>query len=242
VGHPIEQVLSPGGFAKLKGNVERVLRGERVSYEVENVFKGLGRRVVAATYVPTVDPAGKADGWVAVIQDVTEARRRESAISDQRSRELAATRHQLHEVTARLLQTQDEERRRIARELHDGAGQLVVALMLNISNVLTDPNLSGASTVSLKDCTLLLKEIGETIRTTSYLLHPPLLGDLGLESALRGYVPVSPNAAVYLLGWTSQLSRRAFRKISPWRRFGLSKKRSLTVCGANLLGGKLLPN
>jgi PAS domain S-box-containing protein len=95
----------------------------------------------------------------------------------------------LRELTGRLLRMQDEERRHMARELHDHAGQTLVAMTINLSILdeaakLQDPKLSSlaAQTKSLSD------DLSREIRTLSYLLHPPLLDEAGLESALRWYV------------------------------------------------------
>jgi PAS domain S-box-containing protein len=95
----------------------------------------------------------------------------------------------LRELTGRLLRMQDEERRHMARELHDHAGQTLVAMTINLSILdeaakLQDPKISSlaAQTKNLSD------DLSREIRTLSYLLHPPLLDEAGLESALRWYV------------------------------------------------------
>jgi signal transduction histidine kinase len=94
----------------------------------------------------------------------------------------------LRELTSRLLQLQDEERRRIARELHDSAGQLLAALSMNISKlnrVLQQSNPELHETTS--DSMALIEQLSTEIRTLSYLLHPPLLDESGLASALSWY-------------------------------------------------------
>jgi signal transduction histidine kinase len=94
----------------------------------------------------------------------------------------------LRELTSRLLQLQDEERRRIARELHDSAGQVLAALGMNVSKLhrvlaKSNPELHQTTTDSMQ----LIEELSTEIRTLSYLLHPPLLDESGLASALRWY-------------------------------------------------------
>jgi signal transduction histidine kinase len=94
----------------------------------------------------------------------------------------------LRELTSRLLQLQDEERRRIARELHDSAGQLLAALSMNISKLnrllaTSHPQLHETTSDSMQ----LIEELSTEIRTLSYLLHPPLLDESGLGSALSWY-------------------------------------------------------
>jgi signal transduction histidine kinase len=93
------------------------------------------------------------------------------------------------ELSARLLQVQDDERRRIARELHDGVGQLLVAIGMNISQVLEEKaKLSPATAQGVEENLNMVEQASAEIRTVSYLLHPPLLDELGLPSALRWYI------------------------------------------------------
>jgi signal transduction histidine kinase len=106
----------------------------------------------------------------------------------QRTVELDAANQSLRDLTARLLKSQDEERRRIARELHDSVGQTLAALAMNLSTVGADIErlLKTAGTVA--DSAALVNDMSTDIRTISYLLHPPLLDEAGLSSALRWYI------------------------------------------------------
>jgi PAS domain S-box-containing protein len=95
----------------------------------------------------------------------------------------------LHELSARLLGLQDEERRRIARELHDTTAQNLAALSMNLS--LLQHGMSGRDAKAarlLEDCARLTDKCHQEIRTLSYLLHPPMLDALGLPGALREYI------------------------------------------------------
>jgi signal transduction histidine kinase len=95
----------------------------------------------------------------------------------------------VRELSARLLQIQDEERRRIARELHDSVGQMLAAVNMNLAQVHGESDaLSPETAKSLMDCSGLLREISNEIRTISHLLHPPLLDEVGLQSALEWYI------------------------------------------------------
>jgi signal transduction histidine kinase len=105
----------------------------------------------------------------------------------ERTAELKAANQSLQQLSARLLQVQDEERRRIARELHDSVGQLLAAISMNIAMMQSTP-LSPAATVALAENAKLVDQISSEIRTISHLLHPPLLDEVGLASALRWYV------------------------------------------------------
>src|SRR3984893_10548348 len=92
-------------------------------------------------------------------------------------------------LSGRLLQMQDEERRRIARELHDSVGQLVAGMAMNLSVVHRERlHLSPAAADAVSENSKLVQELSRQIRTTSHLLHPPLLDEVGLASALQWYV------------------------------------------------------
>jgi signal transduction histidine kinase len=94
----------------------------------------------------------------------------------------------LRDLSGRLLQMQDDERRRIARELHDSAGQLITAIGLNLSVVAASDSLSPEASKAIGETVVLGQELSREIRTMSYLLHPPLLDEAGLASALQWYV------------------------------------------------------
>jgi PAS domain S-box-containing protein len=102
--------------------------------------------------------------------------------------DLTSQKQQL-EFASRLQSMQDEERRRLARELHDSVGQTLAALSMNIAVVQAQSDKldsSGARAVS--ENAHLVEQVSREIRTISHLLHPPLLDIAGLASALRWYV------------------------------------------------------
>jgi PAS domain S-box-containing protein len=93
------------------------------------------------------------------------------------------------EFTSRLQQMQDDERRRIARELHDSVGQLLAAIGMNIAVVQAQAHkLDSMGARAVSENATLVEEVSREIRTISHLLHPPLLDVAGLASALRWYV------------------------------------------------------
>jgi signal transduction histidine kinase len=106
----------------------------------------------------------------------------------QRTAELATANTSLGELSARLLRLQDEERRRIARELHDSVGQTLAALSMNLAAVGADIERLAKTATTIADSTALVNDMSTDIRTISYLLHPPLLDEAGLSSALTWYV------------------------------------------------------
>lgn len=106
----------------------------------------------------------------------------------ERTRDLNQANAELRELTGRLMQFQDDERRRIARELHDSVGQSLAALIMNLNTVRTDIDRLSQTAKAVSDSVGLAQEMTKEIRTVSYLLHPPLLDEAGLSSALRWYV------------------------------------------------------
>jgi PAS domain S-box-containing protein len=146
-------------------------RGACTPYEKDLVLRD-GRRVAVlngGTMLP-----GHVDGGVAFVIDLTERKRAEEL---------------LHELTSQLLRTQDEERRRIARELHDVTAQDLFAQSLLLARLAAGVvGLDAAARADLAEARALGERALGELRTQSYLLHPPLLDELGLATALEWLV------------------------------------------------------
>jgi PAS domain S-box-containing protein len=193
--------------------LERLKRGERVDhFETVRISKNGKMLDVSLTISPVKDAAGSVVGASKVARDITERKRTEQALREseerlrtladgletqvrvrtqeleQRNTEVLQQSEQLRELSNRLLQTQDDERRRIARELHDSAGQIVTALGLNLASIThhlgQDPLIGKA----VEESRELIQQLSKEIRTMSYLLHPPLLDENGLSEAIRWYM------------------------------------------------------
>ena len=96
---------------------------------------------------------------------------------------------ELQHLSARLLDSQDQERRRIARELHDGTAQNICAILLNLKSLnKSSAGLPAKIQAALSDCYALCDQSLQEIRTLSYVLHPPLLDQTGLVAALRWFL------------------------------------------------------
>ena len=123
--------------------------------------------------IPQFDSTGNILRIISSFADITDMKVAERAI---------------HQLSTQLMKLQDEERRRIGRELHDGLAQTVLAINLSLAQ--TRQSLKPeqeAALRSLEKARALLQQMSREIRTLSYLLHPPLLDDLGLVSALKEY-------------------------------------------------------
>jgi PAS domain S-box-containing protein len=168
---------------------------------------------VSLSISPVRDAAGKIIGASKIARDITGRKRfeRELKESEQRFRDLADALEtqvqfrtqelrrqnaeilkqsdQLRDLSGRLMLVQDEERRRIARELHDSAGQNLAALGMKVARLENDSKSDPARlSQSIKEARDLIQDLTREIRTTSYLLHPAMLEEGGLSSALRWYL------------------------------------------------------
>jgi PAS domain S-box-containing protein len=150
--------------------------GERSDFEQEcRIIRPNGTiRHIRSLAHPVFSDSGDLTEYVGTIIDITE--RREAEL-------------QLSQLSGRLLQVQDEERRRLARELHDSTAQSLTALSLRLA-VLEGEALmfSREAKHALADSHDLLGQVSREIRSLSYLLHPPFLDELGLGSAVLWYL------------------------------------------------------
>jgi two-component system, NarL family, sensor kinase len=95
---------------------------------------------------------------------------------------------ELQKLSQRLLNVRDEERRRIARDLHDSTGQTLAALKMSLSLLQEDCKAEPARLAMVSDVAQLADQAIEEIRTMSYLLHPPLLDEVGFACAAEWYI------------------------------------------------------
>ena len=160
----------------LRELLERVLPTEAAfeGFEVQHKFPGLGERTMLLNGRQIRTRKGGAPLILLAIEDITDRKKAEEA---------------LRALPARLVDSQEEERRRIARELHDSTGQTMAALTLNLS-VLDGKadGLDDRGRAALNDSLDLASQVSEELRNMSYFLHPPALDEMGLEAALRWYV------------------------------------------------------
>jgi len=149
--------------------------------------------------VPLLNVNGEILEWFGAASDVTARKEAEESFRKlaqtldtevrARTRELEERSNQLRELSWRLLTSQDEERRHIARELHDSAGQTLTVLGITLAQLLqkTGRNAPELATEA-EQIQETVQQLHREIRTTSYLLHPPLLDESGLCSAINWYV------------------------------------------------------
>lgn len=139
------------------------------------------RRTIENSAVPIRDGEGTVTGAVIVNSDISARQKAE--------RELHQSLAELRVLTARLMRAQDDERRRIAQMLHETTAQDLAALKMQLGSLTrSEPVLSDHGRTALAESIDLAERSMTSIRTLSYLLHPPFLDETGLLSALRWYV------------------------------------------------------
>lgn len=148
---------------------------------------------------PVFGRKGHVDLVAGSTRDITEHKRVERELQDartdlerkvhERTAEVRHANESLRNLSARLLNIRDDEARRLARELHDSVGQMITAISINIATVSSEVHkLDKRGADAVTENLTLINEISKEIRTISYLLHPPLLDELGLQTAVRWYV------------------------------------------------------
>jgi PAS domain S-box-containing protein len=214
IGQNISMIIPPERRGEETSILARLGRGERIDhFDTIRLRKDGSKHEISLTISPVRDASGKIIGASKVARDIAGRKRveRELYESEQRFRTLADAldtqvqfrtqelqrrnaeilqqSDRLRDLSERLMRVQDEERRRIARELHDSVGQNLAALGMTFARLEDDAKRDPTRfSESIKHAKDLIQNLTQEIRTTSYLLHPPMLDELGLSCALRWYV------------------------------------------------------
>jgi PAS domain S-box-containing protein len=211
IGKSVYSLIAPHDRARFRDFNERICRGERGNLEFD-IVSLTGSNHHMQTHAAPLRIANGTVVQLAVTRDITDHKRSQEELrrSEERLRELAnglekevsirtqelekrnaqvlQRTEQLRELSIRLLRSQDDERRRIARELHDSAGQVITALGMNLAIINQNATENPYLVRAVEESQQLVQELTKEIRTMSYLLHPPLLDESGLSGALRWYI------------------------------------------------------
>ena len=161
-----------------------------------SVFRGVFRHARKNGEPLEVDAVGHLVGWrgrparLVVINDISERLRAQAAL-ERVNRELELSHERLRALSRRLLEIQEEERGRLARDLHDDIGQALTALKIQVESLRTaavDETQRGRVAHRVEECVETIQSTLERVRQLSLSLRPPQLDDLGLAAALRSHL------------------------------------------------------
>jgi PAS domain S-box-containing protein len=167
-----------------------IAAGESFHGELTATVDGRSK-MIEVTVFPVHGESGKIVCYASLNRDVTKTRQTQEELQRSHSNlegRVQARTSQLQQLSARLMIAQDQERRRIARDLHDSAGQYLAAMQMNLNTLQKDSAIADSAKSRLTDSVDLVERCMAEIRTLSYLLHPPLLDEMGLRSAIVSYV------------------------------------------------------
>jgi PAS domain S-box-containing protein len=212
VGRVSHELLRTEFPEPLESITEQLRKDNRWTGELIHRHKDGSRIVVASRWALDRDGRGHQKRVLETNNDITQQKQSEKALREseerlrtlsdslevqvrartqeleQRNAEILQQSEQLRELSNRLLKTQDDERRRIARELHDSAGQLITVLGMNLAGIAQRVGQNPSLSETVEDTQNLVQQLSREIRTTSYLLHPPLLDENGLSQAIHWYM------------------------------------------------------
>jgi PAS domain S-box-containing protein len=167
-----EQIFVDPGH---RGKIDSLHTAQSGAFEIETEArrKDGGTIWVLESGSPVKSEDGEFSHYELVLIDVTPRKRAQDS---------------LRELSGLLLRSQEEERRRVGRDLHDSTGQLLAALQMSLDRLTQSfEKLTDKDREVLNNCTKLAEQCSREVRSVSHLLHPPLLEELGLEFALREY-------------------------------------------------------
>jgi PAS domain S-box-containing protein len=187
VGQPVTMLMPKDRVNEEPGILEQIRRGEKVDhYETVRRHKDGRRLDISLTVSPIINRNGVIIGASKIARDITERKRAEIVAKER-------------ELMLRLIESQEAERRRIARDLHDHVGQQVTALRLKLESLLGECTENPTMTGGIEEVRSIAERIDQDIGFLSWELRPVELEDLGLEGALNSFVQ----------GWSRQYNIKA---------------------------------
>lgn len=175
-GQSARMLLSPAAAQRIEKMDARALASREPINEIFDIDDPEGGRHVQVRVRALRHPDNLVTGIVAIETDVTALRTNEAQLLESNAK--------LNQLSLKMLEAHEDERRRIARDLHDEVGQILTALKLQLASIAKLPHLESPAAAMLTPIDLTDEALRHT-RDLSASLHPHLLDDLGLEAALN---------------------------------------------------------
>jgi PAS domain S-box-containing protein len=177
----MQDLIGANGYAQVQPFLDQALKGESVSFEYELKMSGKGTHCFSAHYVPDQNDQGQVIGLFALSADITALKLNEALLREREA--------QLRELGAKLVRVQEEERRRISRDLHDDVMQRMGALTLRLYGLVSSAaSPDGELPAQLKACGASAEQLTTDLQRMAQQLHPSILEFGGLEVAVRDHV------------------------------------------------------
>ena len=180
-GMAMRDLLGSEGYAEVQPHLDMALAGESTSFEYCLTIPDGRDHWFSAQYVPDRDDEGKIQGVFVLLSDITSLKMSEAILRERET--------QLSDLSTKLLKAQEEERRRVARELHDDITQRLAVLTIELRSI--RPSETGPDSVLISR----LKKLGESaerlttdLQSMAHHLHPSILEHAGLEAGVREQV------------------------------------------------------
>jgi PAS domain S-box-containing protein len=172
-GHDISSFLPPGVARESLPLFEVVKKGESVNFEAVRIGKDGKPIDVSIINSPIRNELGEIVGVSGIVRDISDRKRAEKL---------------RNQLMRRLVTTQEEERRRLSRELHDQTGQALAALMLGLKSLESSGQFESSARERLQGLQELTSKLAQEVHTLARDLRPTALDDFGLQTALSNYV------------------------------------------------------
>ena len=177
----VRELLGPESYAEVQVHLDSAFSGTAVSHEVRLPMSKESDRWLSVQYVPDRNQEGTVVGLFILAADVTPLKLSEAALHEHEE--------QLRDLSAKLLETQEDERRRLARDLHDDFSQRLAALTLDLRDLCLLASEPGALLSSrLKTVGDVTEQLTTDLQRVAHRLHPSILEHAGLEAACREHV------------------------------------------------------
>ncbi len=201
VGRATLDIVHPDYRAVVRERIEREFATGEPAPLLEQQFVAVDGTVLDVEVVGIpITLAGRQGGQI-IVRDITERRQAEQTVRE-REAEVRRSRERLEALSQRLLKVQENERRLIARELHDQIGQALTAVKLNLESLRSGRR---AKAFPLDESVAIVEQLMEAVRSMSLELRPSALDDLGLAAALRWYADRQARRAGFSVRVRTQL-------------------------------------